>query len=78
MSSREVINLANMCQYYQGKSPSDILGITDSYTSYCLNEAIMYIISKLNNGDKPNFDLLDENKKARHYTSFSDLYNKFK
>ena len=55
-----------------------MLGITDSYTSYCLNEAIMYIISKLNNGDKPNFDLLDENKKAKHYTSFSDLYNKFK
>lgn len=69
-----------MCQYYTGKMPSEMLGITCKYTAYCLNEAVAYIISKLNSGEKPVKKIKKENKESKcnlHLSSFSKLYEKY-
>lgn len=50
--------------------PSELLGIEDVYTSYCLNEACLFISSKIKKGEQPSF--------VEHYTRFSDLYSKYK
>lgn len=47
--------------------PSDMLGLTDHYTAYCFNEAIAYIIKRLENGEEPIFKV--------EYKSFRDMYN---
>lgn len=54
-----------MSRLYQ-KTPSELLGLSDEYTSYCLNEACAYIISKIDNGEEPAF--------KKKYKSFTDLY----
>lgn len=51
------------------KLPSDLLGIEDEYTGFCLNEACMYIQVKMNNGENPRFH--------KHYKSFADLYQSY-
>lgn len=50
--------------------PSIILGISDVYTSFCLDEACAYIISKLENKEEPKFIV--------SYSKPSDLYEKYK
>lgn len=56
--------------------PSEILEIEDAYTAYCFDEACVYILSKVENGEKPNFKKFDENGevKAKNYKSASDMY----
>lgn len=58
-----------MAEHYN-KTPSEILGIEDIYTAYCLNEACLFINSRLKLGEQPSF--------IEHYSKFSDLYKKFK
>lgn len=57
------------------KLPSEIIGIDDSYTSYCFDEACMFIQLNLEkkDGPKPIFkeDRVDENL---HFSSMSDMY----
>ena len=50
--------------------PSTLLGLTDEYTSYCFNEACLYILNRIKNGDEPQF--------KRKYTSFTDMYKQYK
>ena len=50
--------------------PSSIIGIDDEYTSFCFDEACAYIMSKIDDGEKPKFDGQQEtnqtvNRKAR-------------
>ena len=52
--------------------PSQLLGLTDTYTSYCFDEACAYIIRKIENKEEPNFSKFKQNKKK--YNSFADLY----
>lgn len=52
--------------------PSVLLAIDCEYTSYCLDEAIDYIITKLENDEKPIFK--SENKFKKNYKSFTELY----
>ena len=40
--------------------PSEILDIEDAYTAYCFDEACVYILSKIENGEKPNFKKFDK------------------
>lgn len=80
MDSDEIIMLANLCQIYKGVLPSQLMDITDPYTSYCLNEAVGYIIARLENGEKPikKINKTSKNKQKRsHYSSFSQLYEKY-
>lgn len=44
-----------------------MLDIDDKYTAYCFNEAVAYIIRRLENGDTPMF--------KTHYKNFSSLYS---
>lgn len=74
LSSKEAINLCNICQYYEGARPSKMMDIEDAYTAYCLDEAIAYISMRIRKGDKPIFK---KENKIKEYSSFSDLYLKY-
>lgn len=74
LSSKEAINLCNICQCYEGVRPSKMMDIEDAYTAYCLDEAIAYIRMRIVKGDKP---ILKEENKTKKYSSFSDLYSKY-
>lgn len=54
-----------MSQRYR-KTPAELLGITDSYTAFCLNEACHLIACKLDNKEEPVFET--------KYASFTELY----
>nr|DAL32593.1 MAG TPA_asm: hypothetical protein [Caudoviricetes sp.] len=49
------------------RTPSEILGIDDPYTAYCLDEACALIAAKLDNKEEIYF--------PKEYTSFSDMYD---
>lgn len=59
--------------------PSELLGISDSYTAFCFDEACMFILSRIEGMKEKDFDKLNfiENKKEcvtpRHYRSYSEL-----
>lgn len=52
------------------KSPSELLGIEDEYTGFCLNEACMTIQVRMENGESPQFH--------KKYRSFTDLYSNYR
>lgn len=51
------------------------MGLEDTYTAYCFNEACAYVMFRLDKGDK----IIRKAKKAkaRRYSSFSELYKQF-
>ena len=57
-----------MARMYQER-PSNILRIDDEYTSFCFDEACAYIMSKIDDGEKPKFVVKNDsnsiNRKAR-------------
>lgn len=54
--------------------PSDIIGIKDDYTRYCFDEAVAYIISRIKDGENPNFGINKGTIEKPHYSKMSDLY----
>lgn len=50
--------------------PSTLFGITDVYTAYCFDEACAFIVTKIENGEEPQFVV--------KYNSFKDLYKQYK
>lgn len=54
------------------KAPSEIIGITDSYDAFCFDEACMFIMYKLDSGEKIKYQ--EEEKPERHYSKLSDMY----
>jgi hypothetical protein len=48
------------------KLPSEILNIEDEYTSYCFDEACLFIRMNLEQGKEIKF--------KKEYKSFSDIY----
>lgn len=50
--------------------PSTLLDVTDPYTAFCFDEACALITKHMEDGEEPQF-------KAK-YTSFRDLYAKYK
>lgn len=57
------------------KAPSDILGIDDTYTAYCFDEACMFILGRLQDGEKPHYKIKGE---TEHFASFSDMYKMYR
>ena len=58
--------------------PSEIMGIEDSYTAFCFNEACCEIVLRLQNDEKPHY--IEQRKIAeeqKHYSNFKDFYEKF-
>lgn len=55
--------------------PSEILGIVDVYTAYCLDEACAYITSKIQKGEEPDFNIQKESLEKQHYSSLRDMYS---
>lgn len=55
--------------------PSKLIGIIDTYTAYCFDEACAYISSRIQQDEMPDFynKNKDEDGK-RSYGSASDLY----
>lgn len=46
--------------------PSEIMGIEDSYTAYCFDEACAWILGQIESGEEPHY--------KREFKSFSELY----
>lgn len=75
VQSEQILNVITMSKLYSTR-PSDIIGIIDDYTRYCFDEAVAYIISRIENGEKPDFSIKDNKgtiEKPR-YSKMSDLY----
>lgn len=49
--------------------PSELMGIEDPYTAFCLDEACALIAVKLDNGEEITF--------VTKYKSFSDIYKDY-
>ena len=54
--------------------PSEMLEIPDAYTAFCFDEAVAHIISRLQNGEKPQ---VHAKVAVKNYTKPSDLYKQF-
>lgn len=63
-----MLTLINLSREYQSR-PSEIFGIEDAYTAYCLDEACAYIITRIKDGETPTF--------AKEYKSFRELYKQY-
>lgn len=55
--------------------PSELLGIEDTYTAFCFDEACSYIIKELKDGKEPIIKY--ESNKNNNYKKPSDLYKKY-
>lgn len=56
--------------------PSQLIGITEEYDAYCFDEAAAYIISRIKDGETPDFSIKDNKgtiEKPR-YSKMSDMY----
>lgn len=47
--------------------PSELLGVEDSYTAYCFDEACFYFEARLASGQKPVYE-----SKAHSFSEFYD------
>lgn len=68
-----------MSEQYKTR-PSELLGLCDSYTAFCFDEACYFIRTKLQDLKKEQIERLNfiENKKKneptkKHYKSYSEL-----
>lgn len=54
-----------------------MLGIEDSYTAFCFNEACCELTLRLSEGEEPHY--IEQNKKAetKHYNNFKDFYKQY-
>lgn len=50
------------------------MGIEDSYTAYCFNEACATIMYRIEKGEKPYFPVIE----AKSYSRPSELYSQIK
>lgn len=44
----------------------------DDYTAFCFDEACTYILSRIEQGEEPEFDL-NEPPVERHFSSYSEM-----
>lgn len=68
VASSNILSLLRMSKQYH-KTPSELLGIEDEYTGYCLNETCAYIQARMDSGESPQF--------RAKYKSFADLYRHY-
>lgn len=57
--------------------PSELMGIRDTYTAFCFDEACAYIIKQLQDGREP---IIKTNNNVEEFVASkpSDLYAKYK
>lgn len=61
-----------------GCLPSIILGIEDSYTAFCFNEACCEIIARLKNDETPYYvEQREQAVEPKHYNNFKDFYKTY-
>lgn len=61
-----------------GCLPSSILGIEDSYTAFCFNEACCEIIVRLQNDEEPYYiEQREQELEPKHYNNFKDFYKTY-
>lgn len=60
--------LMTMSRMYRCR-PSELMGVPDPYTAYCLDEAVAYLMSRVDAGEELVF--------KREYSSFSDIYKQY-
>lgn len=56
--------------------PSKLLSIDEDYAAFCFDEAVAYIISRIKDGETPDFSVRDNKgtiEKPR-YSKMSDMY----
>lgn len=58
-----------------GCLPSVILGIEDSYTAFCFNEACCEILARLQNDEKPYY--IEQAEEPKRYSNFKDFYKAY-
>lgn len=51
-----------------------MLHIYDEYTSYCFDEACLYIESRIKDGEEPEFNVKSDSVVKPHYSSASQMY----
>lgn len=74
--SKRVINLVRMCETYKER-PSTLMGITDEYLAFCLDEAITLLISRLRSKEIPHFPLeMSKTSYSRPSELYADILNK--
>lgn len=66
-----------MSKQYRCK-PSELVGIQDTYTAFCFNEACSYVMLKLDSGEQPVYPVLTESeKKQKEFKNFKDFYKQY-
>ncbi|APQ72239.1 hypothetical protein RSJ9_2672 [Clostridium botulinum] len=45
------------------KTPSEILKIKDEYAAYCIDEVMTEFIYRIENGEKPRFEIKNKDRK---------------
>lgn len=68
MKSKEVLSLLSVSRNLNTR-PSELMGITDTYTAYCLDEALSFIYMKMEQGEEPRF--------KKEFKSFKDIYKQY-
>lgn len=73
--SGEVLRIIGVCGTLDFNCrPSEIMGIEDSYTAFCFDEACSFIIQQIRDGKEPVVRV-EDNKLV--YKKPSDLYKRF-
>ena len=71
------MSLIQMSQVYKER-PSSILGIEDTYTSFCLDEACAFIAAMLRDGKVPKFTEKESSKATDMKARLpSDIYRHY-
>lgn len=58
---QSAMQLASMVRLYQ-TPPSRLLSIEDPYAAWCLDEAVAYLLMRMQNGDKPRPKKTEDNR----------------
>lgn len=72
MTSERILSVLAISKKYK-KRPSEILDIHDPYTSFCFDEACLYILNMMEDGKEPVFKKKQKELKQR-YSKPSDMY----
>lgn len=68
VSSKDIRGFLALVQRYK-RLPSELMHLSDPYTSYCFDEACAFIMSKLDAGEEMVHKV--------HYSSFTELYRNY-
>lgn len=69
--------MLSLSQRYK-RLPSEILGIEDTYTAFCFNEACDYLMTEIEKGNKPTFTDVEENMRVKARRNSLDLAAKLR